>query len=100
MGQAKFFYVFRLITIVVLAHLTFLSGFVTAEESTLSPAEQAALDAQSPIDDTYLINLCHHTLLYGSQEDKAAVLERLGDQTCAEAVVNGSTNDNAADGSE
>lgn len=66
-------------------------GIASAQEVVLSPAEQAALAAQNPVDEAYLINLCHHALLYGSEQDKAAALEKLGDQTCAEAVASGAS---------
>ena len=55
-----------------------------AEE--LSPAEQEALALAEAQKREHVIKLCQHTLLYGTPEAKADLLEVLGAQTCSEAA--------------
>lgn len=80
----------RLLCYAVVAVSSLLAVGAMADES-LSPAEQAALAAQqgSVSNDERLIALCHHVLLHGGDEEKAALLGELGDKTCAEAVGDG-----------
>lgn len=89
MWSTNFFRLFRVPTALLVAPLIFIGCAVHAQDPTLSPAEQAALEASSPVDPAYLINLCHHALLYGSEEDKANALATLGDRTCAQAIAEG-----------
>lgn len=60
-------------------------------DEPLSAAELEALAAAAAaqtIDDTQRqIDLCHHLLLSGLEEQKADLLAKLGNQTCSEAIA-------------
>ncbi len=91
MGSKNIQYVRRKICAsVVVAIAAFQSSYGWAqEESELSRAEQAALEAlaaQRADAAQKKIDLCNHVLVYGLQEQKQQLLAELGDMTCEEAV--------------
>ena len=72
----------------IIGTLVFASEALADEPLSAAELEALAAAAAQTIDDTQRqIDLCHHLLLSGLEEQKADLLAKLGNQTCSEAIA-------------
>ncbi len=90
MRRTSFLYTTSNAVLLVCALVGLTTAAAVLATEPLSPAEQAAIAAaQAANTDQKHVAICHHVLIYGDGVQKAQLLTKLGQKTCAEAVADG-----------